>query len=299
MHVAIAGSGALTRYFSEEFVRAGHTVTILTRTIKPHLQMFGVTQEVTDFTSVSSILSALGASSVLVSTILDYTPKFTDVHKALLEAANQSPHCKRFIPPEYGGNLAEIPDQPIFDFGIKEPVRKLLREQNELEWTLICCGWLMDYLAPPKNRYHGDIFPIFPIDVTNKRILIPGTGKEKVEMTAARDLAKAVAKLLDAPKWEPYTYVSGDHTSWNEVAKRFPDFELERVSLAQLVKTIATEKDEHKRIAAEYQLFVPSGAGDFDPGKVQEHREKFFKSLHFRSVAEFIDEAERNPETIL
>jgi putative NADH-flavin reductase len=299
MRVAIAGSGDLTRYFCEEFIRAGHQVTVLTRSIKPHLQVDGVTQKVTNFISVPSILSALGVSTVLISTILDYTTAFTDVHVALLEAVKQSPHCKRFIPAEYGGNLKDHPDQPMFDFAIKEPVRKILREQHDVEWTLICCGWLMDYLVPPTNRYMKDIGPTFPVDLKSQRIIIPGTGNEKIDLTAVSDVAKAVAALLNAPSWEPYTYISGDHTTWREVSKHFPSLPVQYISLAQLVKTISTATDEETRVIAEYQLFTPSGAGGFEPERVEKHRTRFFSGQHFRSVTEFLDEARRNPETIL
>lgn len=47
--------------------------------------------------------------------------------------------------------------------------------------------------------------------------VIPGTGDEPVTLTFGEDIGKAVCVLLDEPKWEKYTYINGDTTSWNKI----------------------------------------------------------------------------------
>lgn len=303
MRIAIAGSGDLTRYFCEEFTLAGHTITILARSEKPYLNLPGVTQKITDYSSIDSIKNAIGNSEVLVSTILDYTMTFFDVHKTLIEACKLSPSCKRFIPAEYGGNIEDYPDQPGFYFDNHEPIRQILREQNDLEWTLISTGWLIDYVIPTSNRYMKDIGPAFPINLADKQIIIPGRGNEPVNVIATRDMAKAVAVLLSASAWEPYTYISGEQTNWQNVAaavqEHYGEFNVEYKTLTQLVNEIVGAKDEMTRFVAEYQLFSISGAGSFDQEKVLAHREKYFKGIHFRTVAEVLKQAAKYPAVVV
>ncbi|KAM0332255.1 hypothetical protein ACHAQA_002531 [Verticillium albo-atrum] len=303
MRVAIAGSGDFARYLSEELVAEGINVTILTRSIKPQFENRpGITQYVSDY-SVASIVEGLQDSTVLISSILDYGPTFIDVHMSLIDACKQSPSCKRFIPAEYGGNLEQFPDQPGFYYRVHEPVRKALREQTELEWTLVAVGWLIDYILPSRHRYLKDAGPAFPIDHIAKKILIPGTGDEPLDVTSARDAAKAVAKLVQAPKWEHHTYISGEKTTWNDVAAlvgpKYPDLALERRSLFQLVEDIRTSQDEMSVIIAEYQLFSVSQAGSLDPVKVAAHREAYFPGVKFRSAKELMEDAEKHPDAIV
>ncbi|KAI5461026.1 hypothetical protein BGZ63DRAFT_388187 [Mariannaea sp. PMI_226] len=205
MRVAIAGSGAMARYMCEEFTKVGHEIVILTRSHKPQLKHPMVTQIITDY-SLKSLSTALVNCDVLISTILDYSTSYIDIHHTLIQACQQSPRCKRFIPSEFGGDIENYPDQPGFYYRTREPIRKALREQKDLEWTLISVGWLIDYVLPAKNRYLYDIGEAFPINLADGRIVIPGPGNQPVNITWARDVAKALASLVQLPAWEPYTY---------------------------------------------------------------------------------------------
>lgn len=302
MRVAVAGSGDVARYFSEEFIKAGLDVVILTRSIKPQFENRpGITQIVTDY-SVPSLVPGLEGCVALVSTILDYTSTFTDVHMRLIEACKQSSVCKRFIPSEYGGNLEDYPDQPGFYYRNHEPVRKVLREQNELEWTLVSTGWLIDYVVPQRYRYLKDVGEAFPVNLAENNIVIPGTGNEPLDVLAARDMAKAVALLLKAPKWEEFTYISGEKTCWNDVAalmaKKYPGMPVSYRSLGELIEDVRTNTDDMSRIVAEYRIFSASHAGSLDPTKVAAHRKAFFGGISFRSVRDFLQSVEDNPDSI-
>lgn len=151
MRIAVAGSGAMARYISDEFPKYGHEVVILTRSWK---EVFAsrshIKQVVTDY-SVASLTAAIGNCEVLISVILSYSADFIDVHRNLIQACLASPQCKRFIPSEYGGDLESYPDIPLFYYHTREPIRKALREQTELQWTLVSVGWLADYVVPSKN----------------------------------------------------------------------------------------------------------------------------------------------------
>ncbi|KAH8661736.1 hypothetical protein BGZ61DRAFT_463555 [Ilyonectria robusta] len=302
MRVAVAGSGDVARYFSEEFTKAGLHVVILTRSVKSQFENRpGITQFVTDY-SVPSLVRGLDDCVALVSTILDYTSTFADVHMHLIEACKQSSLCKRFIPAEYGGNLEDYPDQPGFYYRNHESVRNALREQNDLEWTLISVGWLIDYIVPQHYRYLKDVGEAFPVNLEANNMVIPGTGNEPLDILAARDMAKAVAKLLKAPKWEEFTYISGEKTTWNDVAalmiKKYPSMPVSYRSLGELIEDVRTSTDDMSRIVAEYRIFSASHAGSLDPTKVAAHRKAFFEGISFRSVGDFLQSVEDNPDLI-
>ncbi|KAK1690158.1 hypothetical protein BDP55DRAFT_544319 [Colletotrichum godetiae] len=305
MRVAIAGSGAVTRYFAEELPAMGIDLVILTRSIKSELENIqGVRQFVTDY-SVASVIEGIEGSVTLVSNILNYSPAFIDVHAHLIEAARKSKTCKRFIPAEYGGNLEEFPDQPGFYARRQGIVRKMLEEQTELEWTLLSTGWFIDYVVPRRNRYLNDGGDAIPVNVAGERMLIPGTGNEPLDMTAVRDVVRAVGKLLFAQSWERYTYISGGKATWNEVVplmrEKYPQMSVKYRSLAEYIEDIVANPDPNgeERIIAEYGIFSASRAGDLPVDKVAAHREKYFSGIKFRGPRELLAEVEKDPEVIV
>jgi len=152
-----------------------------------------------------------------------------------------------------------------------------------------------------------DIDEAFPVNLKTKEILIPGTGNEPVNFTSARDMARAIVNLVQAPKgsWEKYTWVSGERASWNVVAdvvrERYPDLKVVGYrSLYQLVKDLVTAGDnEEAQLLAEFRIFSVSGAGGLDEGEVLRQREKFFEGIRFRGLREVMEEAERKPDSIV
>ena len=303
MRVSIAGSGAVARYLSEELPAAGIDVVILTRSIKPHFSNRpGVEQVVTDYSSVDALAQAIEGSEALISTILDDKPSFIDVHLRLIEAARRTKTCKRFVPAEYGGDTEKYPDQPGFYSRLQGPVRQALREQNDLEWTIVSCGWLVDLALPRRNRYFNDPGPVFPIDHNTREVVIPGTGDEPLDLTATRDMARAMARLLRAPKWEQHTYMTGEKTTNNamvaQILEKYPGMSVEHRSLYQLVQDIRNAKSEEAAIVAEYRMFVISNAGSLPADKVAAHRESMFADVHFRTIRELLEELEQNPDIV-
>ncbi|KAE8316094.1 hypothetical protein BDV41DRAFT_585792 [Aspergillus transmontanensis] len=267
MRIAIAGAGGLARYISEEFRKHGHSVVILTRSEKEYFRNRPhITQVITDY-SVAFIVAALGDCEILISVILSYATEFLDIHLNLIKACQLSPKCKRFIPSEFFGDIESYPDLPPL--------------YSEIEQTLACNGWLVDYIVPKGNLYLMNIGEGFPIDTIRNRIVIPGTGKDAVDVTATRDLATALALLANTP------------TCWNDLAQLVQ----KRYLAIREVKRNSIDQEEF--LLAHYQIFVPLGAVSFDPDKVEAHRRKFFAGLQFRSPGQLIDEVEEDPDKVV
>jgi uncharacterized protein YbjT (DUF2867 family) len=301
MRLAIAGSGDLACYLVEELTAKGHDVVVLSRSLKSRFSgLPKVTQAVIDY-SVESIVNAISDCEAMISTILDYSEGFIDVHLALIEACKQSRICKRFIPSEFGGNLETHPHQPEFYFHTREPVRKMLREQAELEWTLVSVGWLIDYVVPSKNRYLKDIGPAFPIDLANQTMVIPGTGHAPFNVTCARDVAKSLVALLESAKWDKYTYITGEKTCWAEISRiiteKYPALSVSYKDVAEIEQEAMSGGDG--AIFAEYQLFSVTGAACFDDAMVQDQRERYFQGIHFRKVQDLLEAVDKDDQIIV
>ncbi|CAK3848600.1 Hypothetical predicted protein [Lecanosticta acicola] len=298
MKVAIAGAGDLGHYIIEELLAAKHEVVVLSRTSKPWLAELPVDFRSTDY-SVADLTAALHDCDGLVSAILDYTQKSATVHLALLEACRRSPKCKRYIPSEYGGNIDEYPQQPTFYYPNHEPVRAALRQQKDVMWTLFNPGWLTDYLIPPDLRYIKDIGLFHPVDLQQGTVTIPGDGEDGIAFTPSRDVAKALARLFSCEeKWEETIYVCGETTTWNHIAAVLQSrygrqFTVSYKSRDELEQQVAAAESEGSVLAAQFGFWSISGASKLPQAKLERHKENFFRDVKFRTVEEFLDDAER------
>ena len=77
----------------------------------------------------------------------------------------------------------------------------MLKEQDEVQWTLFNTGWLADYFVPKEYTYMKPVPLEFPVDANNWRANVKGTGDEGQSWTCARDVARAVVELCKADKW--------------------------------------------------------------------------------------------------
>jgi nucleoside-diphosphate-sugar epimerase len=295
MKIAVAGSGDFAHYFVEEFLAVGHSVVVLSRSPKPWFQHLPIEFRPTDY-SVPHLVEVLQDCDGLVSGILDYSLNSATVHLALLEACRQSPNCKKYIPSEYAGNTDEYPDQPAFYYANHQPVRDALRAQSDVMWTLFNLGWLSDYFIPRNMRYIKDIGEYHPMDLQKNTISIPGTGKDCIAFTSARDAAKAIVKLFDYEKWDEITYVCGEMATWNCIAeimiKRGRRLDISYRPKEVLEEQVATAESEDKVIAAQYDLWSISGAGKLPQDKLERQKDMYFKEIRFRTVEEFLADAE-------
>ncbi|KAK7429147.1 hypothetical protein QQZ08_004362 [Neonectria magnoliae] len=305
MRVAIAGYGDLTHYVCDEFLRAGHQLVILTRNHRSHLEKQDVVQAITDYT-LPSLRTPLADCEVLISSISDTSAAYTTVHRTLILACQESPKCKRFIPAEFAANIEAFPDQPGFYYGPHEPVREMLRSQSSVEWTLVCIGWLADYFVPGRNRYIKDIGDFHPLNWVDGKIVIPGTGYEPIDFTWARDVVQGLESLIKAPpgSWEPYTFMSGERSCWNDAAKLIKqncrlDFPIEHLLPHTIGEMMKTAKDEGTQILIDYYMLSVSQACANPPEKVRAHREKYFPGVRFRGLRHGLSQLVEYPDSIL
>lgn len=77
----------------------------------------------------------------------------------------------------------------------------MLKEQEEVEWTLFNMGWLADYFLPEGRSYMPPIKDEFPVDVDGWKACVRGSGNEAQSWTCARDVARAVVELCRADEW--------------------------------------------------------------------------------------------------
>ena len=303
MKVAIAGTGNVAQYLIEEFQAYGHEIVVLTRSHKPGKRSLQQTE--TDY-SISSLVEALKDCEALVSTVADFQnpPVATKVQLDMLEACKQSETCKTFIPSEWTLNVEDYPEQPMFLAEANKTIHQAFKDETSVRWTIICNSWFADYVVPKQHRYLRDIGPIWPMDHVNKIFTIYGPGTQIIDMTSVRDVAKAVAVLLDSKEpWEPYTYISGDQLSWNDlyaiIKKRDPEWKCQTKSLADTVNQIIANDSADDVVVAHFELESYAGALELPKEKVKRDRVKHFQGLHFRTVAEVLDDTATRPSEIV
>ncbi|OAQ71778.1 NADP reductase [Purpureocillium lilacinum] len=305
MRVAIVAVGELARYFVEELQARGHDVVAVSRSRKPYLDALGVAQHVAADYSAQQLRDALADCEAAVCTLRGGVPQFAAIHASILAACRQSATCKRFIPSAWAGNLEEFPDEPLDWADELVPVFDALRGQTDVSWSAICPGWYADYVVPASQRHLGDIGDMWPQNHGEKTFTLYGKGSQLVNFTSARDTARATIALLehDRHSWEDFTYVSGAQMSWRQlgdfVKSRDPAYTFKRKSLAQSVRQYVANESPESRAVAIFELWGHSEALHFPWAKVQRHREKFFKGLAFRDLAELADEAQADPTKVV
>lgn len=86
------------------------------------------------------------------------------------------------------------------DAGTYTPTGKKAEKQEGkgdiVKWTLFQQGWCMEYLLPPGKSYRKVPEGEFPIDIERWRYEVRRTGEEIQSFTMARDVARAVMRLL-------------------------------------------------------------------------------------------------------
>ena len=304
MKVAIAGTGNVAQYLFEELRNYGHELVVLTRTgnAKPGKDF---EQRETDY-SVASLVSVLNDCDTLVSTIADYSNPLvgTKIQLAMLEACKQSKKCKSFIPSEWTCDVETYPEQPYFLGEANKTLHQGIKDVTEVRWTIICNSWFADYVVPSSQRMLRDIGELWPMDIDKKIFTVYGPGTQVLDFTSVRDVAKAVAVLLDSKEaWEPYTFMSGDQISLNDLydilKRRDPAWTTKNKPLAESVKLVVDKKSADDIMLGYFELLLYSGASKLPREKVLVHRTKYFPLVHFRSINELLDVASARPGEIV
>lgn len=301
MSIAIAGSGDLAKYIVEEFPKAGLEIVILTRTYKPYLTKEGVQQFVTDYSS-TSLDEVLRGCRALISTIVDTSQTYVNIHLQLLAACQRSSSCKRFIPSEFAGNTRDYPDQPAYFRNINERVRQALKQQDEVEWTIVCIGFFADYLVPSSNRYIRNMREGSLIDFDKEEFLIPGSLQDSIDVTLARDVVKALVALVNGPNWAPYTFMSGQRVTWQEIVdvirQKRPGFTVRVNTLNEIIDTLMPGNSEHQITFAQLQLYSASGAARCPEREVAKLKQEYFQDVNFHTMQGIWNQLDNDPTVL-
>lgn len=302
MKVAVAGTGNVAQYLIQELRNYGHELVVLSRTAASGEEY---EKRQTDY-SVASLVSVIHDCDALVSTVADYAnpPNGTKAQLAMLAACQQSEKCKSFIPSEWTCDVEQYPEQPHFLATANKTLHKELSAVTDVRWTIICNSWFADYVVPSSQRILRDIGELWPMDYDNKVFTIYGPGTQVLDFTAVRDVAKAVAALLDSTAgWEPYTFISGDQISLNDLfnilRRRDPTWTAKIKPLAESVKLVVDKKNTDDIMLGYFELLIYSGASKLPREKVLAHRTKYFPQVHFRTIEEILNLAAARPGCIV
>lgn len=313
MNIAVVAPGEVGRYLIDALVAGGNSVTAITRSPKPWLIRENVAIHIsTNNYSLEDLTEALKNCDAAVCTVNGSLPTFAAFHKTLLAACKASPKCKRLIPSTWTGNIADFPDEPLHWGEQLQDLFAALRSQtgtdntadvDVVEWTAVCPGWFADYVLPLEQRYFSDAGDWWPQNPHARTFTMPGKGTQLVNLTAARDTARAVVALLELPhgQWDEYTYLSGEQVSWCRLYEfiklRDNEYTCVQKSLTQSIRDyLKTTKNGMS--AAVMQIWAHSDAMHFEWGRVLDHRSRYFPGIKFRTLAELVQDAERDPSQV-
>lgn len=245
--VVIVGSGNIAQYIVEEFINdASNDVVVISRTRRAFLERPEVDfYEIKEY-SKSAILSILDSTNAtaVISTLQSPDPTwYNTVHESILFACRDSKTCKRLVSSEYMGNLRDYWYLPRGNYYVRQPFRLTLARQSDVKWTLVNQGWLGDYFVQPADGSKSYIRPFpngWPIDLEQKTVRITGTGDEPIGWTAARDMAKAVVKLISREDWPDHTYVFGELSTWNIAIEKLENFLGRKLKVSVICCTLRT-----------------------------------------------------------
>ncbi|EQL00454.1 NmrA-like protein [Ophiocordyceps sinensis CO18] len=236
--IALCSVGSLGKYLCDELLAAGRQFVVISRQSNKgaFFEQRNIRVRTSDY-SAASVLAILDDTNAgaLVSFNNSDGQTYVDVHCAFLEACRRSRSCRRFIPAEFAGNVDDFPLLPSYFQTSRVPFRRILERETGVEWTVFNNGWLMDYLLTRDKTYMPWIPNEFPIDPNNWTACIRGTGDQVQSFTSARDVARALIMLLDAPEWASFlsfwllmrsdtvkertTYITGQWSTFNDMVR--------------------------------------------------------------------------------
>ncbi|KAL1838205.1 hypothetical protein VTJ49DRAFT_2932 [Mycothermus thermophilus] len=218
--IAVAGgAGKLGRAIVNALLAQGkHTVFALSReTSEAKEKEIGTRILAAPYGDVDALTSLLEDNKIeLVISTLDLNES-QDPELNLIQAADKSAVTRRFIPSSWAMKYTPEVAKIFPPSNAKLAVFKAL-EATSLEWTAVTNGFFVDYFAAPKVPSYQPPMAI-AVDIAHNTAAIPGSGDVPVVFTHTWDIAKFVAALVDAPKWERDSYIIGDRLTWNEFVR--------------------------------------------------------------------------------
>jgi len=206
----VAGAGNIGRFIVEELLKlqssgAVSSVTVLTRRGGyADLVEKGAKVVAVDYSSSSSLVSALQGTDVVISTL--GFEAFDAQQNALADAAKQA-GASVFVPAEFGNPTDGVTEGFL---SVKNQLHRRL-EKLGLPYALFYTGAFADWIFNP----------FWGWDLPNGKVHVLGEGNGPISFTHRRDIGRFVAYVLtqlprDQLHWKEFA-IEGDHKSWNEI----------------------------------------------------------------------------------
>ncbi|KAH8807470.1 hypothetical protein F5884DRAFT_342272 [Xylogone sp. PMI_703] len=305
--IAIAGgSGGLGQAIAEAVIAEGKfEVIVLSRRQDKELEKkLDVPVHPVDYSRVDSLTASLEELQVhtVICVLGGMDP--TEPQLALIQASDRSSVTKRFIPSVFG--LRYQPEHSWFFGAAPKIAAEAALEKTNLEWTMVCNGWFLDYFGMPNIKTCMKLPIVLGIDVAAKKAAIPGSGNTPIVFTYSFDAAKYTAAILSLDKWDKVSYVIGDRLTWNELLKIAEEacgtkFDVTYDSLDLLRSKKCTELPNQSAsydiIPKEaYQLMSSTFGVILDEGKssswrLDESVNRFFPNIKPKSAKEILETA--------
>ena len=163
-------------------------MTALTRPETASVFPAGVTTKNIDYTSHSSLVSALQGQDILIITMSVMAPP--DQEPALIRAAAEA-GIKWIMPNEWGndyGNPALAKDLPIFAQRV-DKIHKLIEDLGVSSWLVVTSGFWYEFsLAGTEWRYG--------FDIKERKVTFYSDGTQRINTTTWPQIGRALAALL-------------------------------------------------------------------------------------------------------
>ncbi|KAI9666112.1 MAG: hypothetical protein M1821_004047 [Bathelium mastoideum] len=186
--VAVAGaSGNLGPSVVDQLLKAGFSVSALTRQNSNSTPPSGVKAIPVDYTSVDSLTAALKGHDAVVSTLNPDVVDQTPIIDAAIAAG-----VSRYLPSEFGCDTlnANVRKLPVFAAKAKtvDYISQKAKE-GKISYTLVITGPFLDWCLPTPFlvNFEGPVADIFD------------GGDNKVSTTMLADIGRAVAGVLKHP----------------------------------------------------------------------------------------------------
>ncbi|KAI1046251.1 hypothetical protein LB505_013038 [Fusarium chuoi] len=257
-----------------------------------------------DYANADEVAATLEANNI--ETVISTINAMDDVSAelSLIKAAEKSASTKRYIPSIWGMKYTEEIASYFPIGGAKLNVLAALEATSSLEYTAVYNGYFADYWVLPKVKSYQTPLALV-VDIANDFSAIPGSGNELVAFTHTFDIARFVAALVGASKWDKESYIIGDKVSWNQFVQYAEEakgvkFTITHDSIEDLKAGKITELPSHPHmypfipkpmlqglLAAFGRMFV-EGVFDFKPERTLNEE---FPEVKARKIKDLLFEA--------
>ncbi|KAL6400067.1 hypothetical protein AUP68_15759 [Ilyonectria robusta] len=217
--IAVAGgTGGVGSTIVDGLVEYGkHKVYVLSRTERP--SHGGVNYLKVDYNDTDAIAEAFEkvGVNIVICAISVLSPATNQAQKNLIRAAERSTSTERFVISSF--DVLQVKEDielsPLARY-VFEAIDEL--EKTKLAYTRIANGWFLDYYGMPVWKSHLEPW-INILNMKSKWAVIPGDGSIQCSFITSQDMSKFVARLMDLPKWNTVSAITGNTLSYNELVE--------------------------------------------------------------------------------